>query len=239
MFLNRKTALAAVLSIASVHGANASDASHDAGASGNKLEFTANVTLITDYDFRGISQSDGGPAIQGGFDATYGIFYAGTWASSVDFGDDTTMEIDFYGGIAPHVGDTHFDLGVIAYIYPDSPELPTGTQNYVEFYAGVAQQFGPFEPSAKVYYSPDFYGETGGAFYVQGEVELEIVEHLHAAAGIGASMFEDDILNDDYIDYHFALGTELEGFELELGYHATENLAHDHEAVIFSISRSF
>ena len=67
-------------------------------------EFSANVALSTDYLFRGISQTDGSPAISGGFDYTYspvGI-YAGIWASNVDFssfGDDDNIEIDYYGGI--------------------------------------------------------------------------------------------------------------------------------------------
>ena len=47
---------------------------------------SANVALATDYIFRGFSQTAEGPAIQGGFDATCGRFYAGVWASSLDWG---------------------------------------------------------------------------------------------------------------------------------------------------------
>ena len=72
-------------------------------------------------------QTDDGPAIQGGFDYEQGLFYAGTWASSVDFGDNTTMELDLYGGIAPTWNMLSFDIGALYYAYPGAPELATGT----------------------------------------------------------------------------------------------------------------
>ncbi len=83
-------------------------------------EFSANVALTTDYMFRGISQTQNDPAIQGGIDMTWGIFYLGTWASNVDFGvgDPADFEIDFYGGITPTWQNINFDLGVLFYVYP-------------------------------------------------------------------------------------------------------------------------
>ena len=57
-----------------------------------------NVGVVSDYIFRGFSQTGEDPAIQGGVDLTSGSFYAGAWASNVDFGDDTDAEIDVYGG---------------------------------------------------------------------------------------------------------------------------------------------
>jgi uncharacterized protein (TIGR02001 family) len=93
-----------------------------AQAGDNKLEFSANTALTTDYVFRGISQTENGPAIQGGIDATYGLFYIGFWGSNVDFGagDPSDIEIDYYGGITPSWQGIDFDLGVIFYTYPDS-----------------------------------------------------------------------------------------------------------------------
>ena len=57
-----------------------------------------NVGVVSDYIFRGVSQTGEDPAIQGGVDLTSGSFYAGAWASNVDFGDKTDAEIDVYGG---------------------------------------------------------------------------------------------------------------------------------------------
>ena len=84
------------------------------------------LALATEYVFRGISQTDQGPAIQGGFDATCGMLYAGVWASNLDFGGDgagndiANIEMDFYAGIKPKTGPVTWDLGVIYYAYPNS-----------------------------------------------------------------------------------------------------------------------
>ena len=51
-----------------------------------RCKHSANVALTTEYVFRGISQTKEGPAIQGGYDLTCGIFYAGVWASNLDWG---------------------------------------------------------------------------------------------------------------------------------------------------------
>ncbi len=94
---------------------------------GSKLDWTANFGATSDYVFRGISQNGREPAVQGGLDATYGMFYVGTWMSMVNFDAPETPSInkinaneewDVYGGIKPKWGDYTFDLGVIGYLYP-------------------------------------------------------------------------------------------------------------------------
>ena len=67
-------------------------------AAEDEFTISGNVTLATDYVFRGQSQTDEEAAIQGGFDMEFGGFYLGTWASNVDFGTDAQAEIDYYGG---------------------------------------------------------------------------------------------------------------------------------------------
>ena len=54
-----------------------------------RCNLSANVALATEYVFRGYSQTAEGPAIQGGFDVSCGIFYAGLWASNLDWGGDS------------------------------------------------------------------------------------------------------------------------------------------------------
>ena len=156
-------ALMAVLSFTFGHSANAED---------KKLEFSANVALTPDYSFRGITQTDSGPAIQGGFDAAHGVFYAGTWASSVDFGDDTTMEIDFYGGVAPSIGNSDFDFRANYYVYPDPPELPTGSQNFIKSYAGAGRALGGCRKS--IGSSPSFGVTPTNHFSLTGRTAREV-----------------------------------------------------------------
>ena len=62
-----------------------------AGTAMAEGEWSGNVAMTSDYTWRGVSQSNEDPAIQGGFDYANGLFYAGTWASNVDFGDDSVI----------------------------------------------------------------------------------------------------------------------------------------------------
>ena len=87
--------------------------------------FTGNVGLVTDYRFRGISQTYKQPAIQGGFDYSHASgFYLGTWASNVSgnlYPGGAAMEWDFYGGYKwEPVKDLGLDVGLLHYYYPGS-----------------------------------------------------------------------------------------------------------------------
>lgn len=102
--------------------------------------FTGNVGLVSDYVYRGISQSAHKPAIQGGVDYAHSSgFYAGAWASSVSWVSDNygavglpsasnSIEIDVFGGFKGNIsGDLSFDLGLLTYNYPGSNKTVGGT----------------------------------------------------------------------------------------------------------------
>jgi uncharacterized protein (TIGR02001 family) len=128
---------------------------------------SANVALATEYVFRGISQTSEGPAVQGGFDATCGMFYAGVWASNLDWGvNGTDIEIDWYAGVKPKTGRITWDLGVIYYSYPSSTEAFAGRDNnYVELKLGAsAEIWKDGTLSGTVFWSPDYQFETGNVF---------------------------------------------------------------------------
>jgi uncharacterized protein (TIGR02001 family) len=88
---------------------------------------SANVGLYSNYVFRGISQTGGEPAIQGGLDYSHASgFYLGTWGSNVGWltefqnYDSGSMELDIYGGYRNSIGDVSYDVGAIRYMYPGS-----------------------------------------------------------------------------------------------------------------------
>jgi uncharacterized protein (TIGR02001 family) len=195
-----------------------------------------NVSLATDYIFRGVTQTDNGPAISGGFDIEGDGFYAGVWGSSVDFSDDTTMELDLYGGFTTSAGGFDLDLGGIYYAYPDSPSAG-GDQNFVELYGGVSRQLGLVAWDAKLSWSPDFYLESGSAWYLETGGGIEVAGGIVVDARIGVSRFE-DMPAADYEDYQIGIsGAVFESVGWDLRYHDVSGGGDD--ALVFSISQSF
>jgi len=89
---------------------------------------TANVGFTTDYIFRGISQTSGNPAVQGGIDYAHASgLYAGVWGSNIswisDFnaGVSSSLELDTYFGFRNSLADDFsYDIGFVRYNYPAS-----------------------------------------------------------------------------------------------------------------------
>jgi uncharacterized protein (TIGR02001 family) len=103
-----------------------------------------NASLVTDYRYRGISQSRLKPALQGGVDYSNGPFYLGLWASTIkwvkDGGGDGSLEVDLYGGYKGEISKgLGFDVGVLAYQYPSNKLNPSA--NTTELYGALT--FGP------------------------------------------------------------------------------------------------
>jgi uncharacterized protein (TIGR02001 family) len=97
-----------------------------------------NVGAVSDYRYRGISQSRLKPALQGGADFAHKSgFYIGTWGSTIkwvkDAGGDASAEIDLYGGYKFNAGPVALDVGMLRYFYPGSSLAvnPDTTEAYV------------------------------------------------------------------------------------------------------------
>jgi uncharacterized protein (TIGR02001 family) len=129
--------------------------------------FSWSTTLgaTSDYIFRGISLNNEDPAAQGSIDMSYGIFYAGAWASNVDGAGFKPLELDLYAGIKPVLGTVTFDFGIIGYLYPVTS---VDSLDYVEFKAAASTELvKSLNGTVTLYYTPDSdnYGET---FTVEG-----------------------------------------------------------------------
>ena len=174
--------------------------------------------------------------VSGGFDWASDSFYVGTWASGVDFGDGTSTEIDIYAGFTPTVGAFDLDLGAIYYIYPDAPDDPE--QNFVELYAGASTTVGEFlDVGASIAYSPEFYYETGQAFYYAASAGVPLGENFGLDATVGYSSGDEDEGFVDYTDYSVGVTTSFEGFDFDVRYIGTD-LDDDDGSVVFTIARS-
>jgi len=140
---------------------------------------TANVTVVNDYRYRGIDQSNGKPAIQGGFDYAHESgLYIGNWNSSISWIGDSygqngsvggkgsvgttvsaPLEMDFYAGFKKELIGEGFasDIGFLQYYYPTTGIPNTGgltaNPNTSEIYVAQNFTFGPVTGFAKVSYA--------------------------------------------------------------------------------------
>jgi uncharacterized protein (TIGR02001 family) len=126
---------------------------------------SGNLTIGSDYRFRGFTQTDYQPAIQGGVDFAHKSgFYLGNWNSNVSskLYNGAPIEMDFYGGWKTTFdGGFGLDLGAIYYYYPGTGEVTPGVDaDNFEVYIGGS--WGPV--SLKYYYSfTDFFGLNSDA----------------------------------------------------------------------------
>ena len=142
-----------------------------------EFTYSFGLTGTSEYVFRGISQTDEDPTIQGTINVGYGILYAGVWGSGLDFGGgptttggDAEIEVDWYGGIKPTWGKATFDFGIIYYTYPGASDSDTEL-DYVEFKAGVSGEvLNKLTAGAIFYYSPEYGGEIGAVWTVEGSL---------------------------------------------------------------------
>src|SRR5690606_14407193 len=91
--------------------------------------FSYNIGLYSQYIFRGLTQTGEEAALQGGVDYAHSSgFYLGSWATNIswlqddDLYENSSLELDIYGGYAAEIGDTGiaYDIGLLQYLYPGS-----------------------------------------------------------------------------------------------------------------------
>ena len=170
----KKTVMAGVVAAAFLPGFVA--AAEQAPASPHTI--TGNVGVFSQYIFRGLTQTDRHPALQGGFDYSHSSgFYAGTWGSNISwlkenfsspgapagtYGEGGSLELDFYGGYKGTFGKSDFtyDVGTLYYWYP-------GKINPV-----ASAFFAPFEvPKADTW---ELYGALGWK-WISGKVSYSLM----------------------------------------------------------------
>ena len=147
---------------------------------------SGNLTIGSDYRFRGFSQTDYQPTIQGGVDFAHKSgFYLGNWNSNVSstLYNGAPIEMDFYGGYKHSFGDFGLDVGVIYYYYPGTGEYnPDFKAKNFEAYIGGS--YGPV--SLKYFYSfTDFFGLKGPGIDTKGSQYLDLTGNFDVGSGFG------------------------------------------------------
>lgn len=183
-------------------------------------------TVVSDYDFRGFTQTAKDPAFQLSVNYAHDSgFYAGIWGSNVDFGPgDPSVEVDLFTGFTG--GDAAesfaYDVGAIYYSYVNASDF-----DYPEIYAGVTK--GWF--NAKVSYSWDWGGNlrppgvAGDAFYVEGNATIPLPQGFALVAHVGDSFggywddsFQGDGSTGGYLDFAVGVTKTLGHFALAVKY---------------------
>lgn len=189
-----------------------------------------NVTLASDYSFRGWSQTQRDPAIQGGFDLSLPSgFYVGTWGSNVNFGADdagqvASMEWDLYVGYAAEVADgVSIDVSLIHFEYPGQRDALNyqelaGSLSFADFTVGVNYSAEYLAVDDVSFLYP--YVDYSYAFNDSASLDLHL--GLNMADSPTGDFFGAE-QGDEYIDYSAAVSFPLLGISVSLGIYGTDN----------------
>lgn len=183
-----------------------------------------NVGAVTDYRYRGISQTRVKPTLQGGVDFSAGGFYLGAWASGIkwikDFGGDASYELDLYGGYKGELAkDLTYDIGVLTYQYPSNKLSPSA--NTTEVYGALTYGPATFKYSHSLtdtfanldsknsYYIDISAGFDVGGFMVTPHIGYQRIEGPFASLG-------------SYTDYSLTVSKDFSGILLSLALVGTD-----------------
>ena len=197
--------LAYALALAGLVSAPAMAADAPAAAPAPTYTLTANAGIVSQYVYRGITQTARNPAIQGGFDFAHtNGFYVGTWGSNVSWISDNfiaggateasaSMEWDIYGGYKGKAGPLDFDVGALQYYYPGRyTGLPAGMvkPNTTEIYGALSKDW----LSAKFSYvvSSGLFGvdNANGSYYLDLSANYPIADTWTLNAHVGYQKYD-------------------------------------------------
>ena len=197
---------------------------------------TSNVALVSNYLYRGISQTGAGAAIQGGFDyAHVSGLYAGAWGSSIswlgDAGVATTagLELDTYAGYKGAVSDVSYDVGFLRYNYPGTYAVGAVKADTDEIYGAATYSI----VTAKVSYAlGDLFGlaKAKGSTYFElnaaypfADTGITAGAHygVQTVKGVNADLAKAAGSDPTYTDYKLSVAKDFSGYALGLAYSST------------------
>lgn len=170
-----------------------------------------NVGAVSDYRYRGMSQTRAKPALQGGLDYSAGGFYAGAWGSTIkwikDAGGKADVELDLYGGYKfEPVKDVTVDLGVLTYQYPGHKAAPS--PNTTEVYGAVT--YGALTAKYSHATSNLFgFANSSGSGYFDLSAGFEVAG-VTVTPHIGYQKVK-NVAGASYVDYALALSKDFNG----------------------------
>ncbi len=206
---------------------------------GGGLSWSGNLTLTSDYVFRGFSESRGGPAVQGEFAIEHETgFYVGSWNSSFASGDDGNgLETSVYGGFETEiVPGLSVDLGIYRYIFPRTDD----NEDFNEFYIGFGTEMMDFEAAFYYSYANDYLKSDESAHIFELFSAYNVPDsdvYLFGNVGyLNSDAFEDDG-DDEYWYWELGVGVELAGLDWSVMY--TDQDLESRRRFAFTVSADF
>lgn len=199
------------------------------------------IGAVSDYVFRGVSQTDENPTAQVGITYTSPIgVYVGSWASGVDFGAGSPdIEADYFVGYNWAVSDAvNIDFMLNHYTYPGASEM---AYNELITTATFAEHY-----KASVGYSNDVFNSSSTAMYYSVGGEWPLPQDFSVSANIGRSIFNDNVAANaaDYSDWNVGVGKKIGMVDLSLGYFGTDGKGREgygevaHSRVVLAVKVS-
>ncbi len=215
----RKTLLAIAIAAASTSAfAQAAPAAEPAAEPDYSI--AGNFAITSDYRYRGVSQSDLLPAVQGGIDYTAKSgLYLGNWNSSISEWTSFSgagVEMDFYGGYRTEVGGIGLDIGNLYYYYPGAVGSIKPHTN--EVYFALSQGILSFKTS---YATSEYFGVAGskGTMYFDLTASTEIAPGVTGKVHLGQVKGKGDMV--DGTDYLVGVSTDLSGWTVSAAWVGT------------------
>ncbi|KAF7781077.1 hypothetical protein PRUB_b0183 [Pseudoalteromonas rubra] len=206
------------------------------------------ITATSDYTFNGVSQTQGDATIQGSLDyADDAGWYVGTWGSGVDFGDDTSHELDFYVGNTTDLSSAwSLDYGIAYYSYHGFTDA--SSFNYPEVYSKFAYASSLGTTNINLWYSWDYAGKDVGHTIMMLSHTFDIADnHSITLSGDVSNSFDADKhawdelgLDSSYTHYYISYTTTQFDFDLTFTLEDTTiDGEHSDDRFVFAISRTF
>ena len=155
-------------------------------------EFAAGGKLMSDYNFRGVSQSDRNPATTAYGEVRYNFsdnyqMYAGAQGWSVKLPTSPSMELDLYAGVRPVYGALSFDFGVMQYVYPgESKTIAPYSTDMTEVYGKVSYAINDmFTVGANLFYTPDWLGTGSTGTYASATAKVTLPYNFAVSGEVG------------------------------------------------------
>ena len=232
------------------------------GFASAQAQVTGNLGLTSDYRFRGISQTQNAPAVQGGIDYAHSSgFYIGNWNSSVSsqmYTNGAGVESDLYAGFKKDIykGIT-IDVGTYNYFYPRATTSASTGSNYDTYEAFAGLGYGPVSVKYSQTLGNGYFGTANarGSNYTQADINYALPFKGFEKVSFMAHAGHTNVANSsnlDYNDFNVGLGYDLKGWQLAAKWYTNSAMTSTFtnantvsgqklykNAAVFSVTKSF